>query len=234
MNIAKILELQDLYIEAGKINKEFEDSEINKKYIKAKDSRSAAKNAIQEILKQADDYQVALGALSKQIDNLADEAKEISDSDYDGIEMDELNDEKVSIDNCKKEIQGLVSKIDGTKQVLQALFRKISMVVNEYKKYDTERNALKPKFEEASLQTKQKFDEINSKVKALKDSMNESDVALYEQTKAAVGKSRVVVKLTATNCGGCGMELEPSAYQKILADKYGKCPSCGRIVYIQE
>ena len=173
MNIAKILELQDLYIEAGKINKEFEDSEINKKYIKAKDSRSAAKNAIQDILKQADDYQVALGALSKQIDNLADEAKEISDSDYDGIEMDELNDEKVSIDNCKKEIQGLVSKIDGTKQALQALFRKISMVVNEYKKYDTERNALKPKFEEASVQTKQKLDEINAKVKALNEDMEE-------------------------------------------------------------
>ena len=62
MNIAKILELQDLYIEAGKISKEFEDSDINKKYQKAKDSRSAAKNAIQEVLRQADDYQGDTGS----------------------------------------------------------------------------------------------------------------------------------------------------------------------------
>ena len=234
MNIAKILELQDLYIEAGKISREFEDSDINKKYVKVKDARTAAKTAIQDILKQADDYQAALGGLAKQIDDLAEEAKEIADSEYDGIDMDELNDEKNSIDNCKKEIQSLVSKIDGTKQALQAMFRKISMVVNEYKKYDTERNALKPQFEEASIQTKQKFDEINNRIKTLKDSMNESDIALYEQTKASIGKSRAVVKLTAMNCGGCGMALEPGAYQKILADKYGKCPSCGRIVYIQE
>ncbi len=234
MNIAKILELQDLYIEAGKISREFEDSDINKKYQKAKESRSAAKNAIQDILRQADEYQGALAALAKQIDNLADEAKEISDSEYDGIDIDELNDEKTSIDNCKREIQGLVSKIDGTKQALQALFRKVSMAANDYKKFDAERNALRPQFEEVSIQIKQKFDDVNAKIKALKDSMSESDVALYEQTKANVGKAKVVVKLTATYCGGCGMELDPSAYQKILADKYGKCPSCGRIVYVQE
>ena len=233
MDIAKILELQDLYIEAGKISKEFEESDINKKYQVAKDNRTAAKNAIQDILRQADDYQGSLAALSTQIDNLADEAKEISDSEYDGIEEDELNDEKVSIDNCKKEISALISKIDGTRQALQALFRMVSMAANDFKKFDTERNALRPQFEEKSIQIKQKFDEVNEKIKAVKGSMEESDVALYEQTKATVGKSRVVVKLTATNCGGCGMELEPSAYQRILADKYGKCPSCGRIVYIQ-
>lgn len=234
MNIAKILELQDLYIEAGKISKEFEESDINKKYQKAKDSRSAAKNAIQDVLRQADDYQGALNALSSQINDLADEAKEIADSEYDGIDVDELNDEKNSIDTCKKEIQALIQKIDGTKYALQQLAKKVSVAVNDYKKYDTERNALRPQFEEISVSIKKKFDDVNDKIKALKDSMAESDVALYEQTKATVGKARVVVKLTATNCGGCGMALEPTAYQKILADKYGRCPSCGRIVYIQE
>ncbi len=71
MNIAKILELQDLYIEANKISKEFEDSDINKKYQRVKDNRTAAKNLIQDILRQADDYQQALVALSKQVEDLA-------------------------------------------------------------------------------------------------------------------------------------------------------------------
>ncbi len=234
MNIAKILELQDLYIEANKISKEFEDSEINKKYQRVKDNRTAAKNLIQDILRQADDYQQALVALSKQVEDLAEEAKEIADSDYDGIETEELDDEKATIDNCRKEVQNLIAKTDGTKAALQSLFRKVSQVAGEYKKFDAERNALRPQFEDMSLQTKQKFDVINEKIKALKEAMSDSDVALYEQTKAAVGKTRVVVKLTATNCGGCGMELDPAAYQKIIEDKYGKCPNCNRLVYVQE
>ncbi len=234
MNIAKVLELQDLYIEAGKIHKEFEESEINKEYTKAKDNRSAAKNAIQEVLRQADEYQVALEALGKQIQALAEEAKEIADSDYEGIDLDELEDEKGEIENCKKEVQAMISKADGTKSALQNLFRRVSQAANEYKKFDAKRNELKPAFESKSLEIKQKFDTVNEKIKALKESMNESDVALYEQTKATVGKPRVVVKLTEMNCGGCGMALDPSAYQKIIQDKCGKCPSCNRLIYVQE
>ena len=140
MNIAKVLELQDLYIEAGKIHKEFEESDINKQYTRAKDNRSAAKNAIQEVLKQADEYQQALEALGKQIEALAEEAKEISDADYEGIDLDELADEKGEIENCKKEVQAMISKADGTKSALQNLFRSpfntretISITLTEWK-----------------------------------------------------------------------------------------------------
>ena len=234
MNIAKVLELQDLYIEAGKIHKEFEESDINKQYTRAKDNRSAAKNAIQEVLKQADEYQQALEALGKQIEALAEEAKEISDADYEGIDLDELADEKGEIENCKKEVQAMISKADGTKSALQNLFRRVSQAANEYKKFDAERNNLKPSFENKSAETLEKLNKLNAQIKTLKESMNESDVALYEQTKATVGKPRVVVKLTEMNCGGCGMALDPSAYQKIIQDKCGKCPSCNRLIYVQE
>ncbi len=234
MNISKILELQNLYVEAAKTTKEFEDSEINKRYQKVKDSRNATKLAIQDILRQADEYQLALQSLNKQILEVAEAAKEIGDSEYDGIDKEELDDEKAAMEDCKKQIQSLISKTDGTKAALQNLFRKFSQAAVDYKKVDAERNALKPQFEDVSLKTKQKFDIINEKIKTLKDSMSDSDVALYEQTKATTGKVEAFFELGDMNCSGCGMALDPSAYQKIITDKFGKCPNCGSVLFIKE
>ncbi len=234
MNIAKILELQSLYGEAAKITKDFEESDINRKYQKVKDIRNAAKVTIQDILRQADEYQNALQMLSKQIEEVSEAAKEIGEAEYDGIDNEELADEKTALEDCKKQISALLSKTDGTKAALQNLFRKFSQAATDYKKVDAERNLLKPQFEALSLKTKQEFDAVNEKIKALKSSMAESDVALYENTKASTGKAKAFFELVGTSCSGCGMTLDPSAYQKIESDGFGKCPNCGCVLFSKQ
>jgi len=233
MNLSKILELQELNIEYNKIYNEFNNSDVSKKYNDIKEYRTKTKNALVEAVNQADALSKEVVEIGNKVKAVFDEAKELSDAEYDAsISLDEMYDDKAAVEECKKSIQALLSKSDGEKSAIQLVLRKINSLVEEFTKVDAERTALKSKFDLLSEDARTKLDDVTQRIKKVKESMAESDAALYDNTKSIVGKAKAFVPLKGNNCGGCGMELDPSALGAIISDKIGQCPNCKRMVYI--
>ena len=234
MNIKKILELQTLMMELNKINNEFNGSEIAQKYLKSKNLRDVKKQAFLEATAQLSSIDSQVDELVNQIKESLEEVDELANSDYSGIDETELKDEEAMLLDCEAKIKALTTKLDQMKMQSTDTNRNLKRLYSEFQQITAEREKLKPLFEQAAQATKIKLDEINTKIKKQKEEMAESDVALYETTRQNTGKAKAFVTLVGKNCKGCGLEVEPSAYNKIITDGFGTCPNCHRIIYINE
>ena len=232
MNIKKILELQTLTMQVSKISADFEASDISKKYLKAKDLRSAKKAEFQDAINELASHKAQVDACDQIINELLEDAQDIAELDYTGLDENELKDEEEMLKKCEARIKEMLSKLEGEKSASTETNRKIARIYKEFTIINAERDNLKQQYEKAALEAKAKLDELNAKIKAQKAEMSASDVALYEQVKQSSGKAKAFVPLMGQNCCGCGIEIEPGVYSKILDDSYGTCPNCHRVVYI--
>ena len=234
MNLAKILELQNLNIAFDNVSKEYAELEISKKYLMVKDLRTKKKTELQDIANETNTLKDAVLGGEVQIKKILEDAKEIVSLDYDGLDADEIADEENALKKCEADLRAQIAALDGLKNSSQSAFRRLAQVAQEFQKISAERDALKVQYDEFGKEYKEKQDKIIEDIKKVKDSMADSDVALYDQIKESCGKSKAFVALSDQTCLGCGIDLEPSTFSAVREKGYGICPNCHRMVYFKD
>ena len=235
MNLVKILELQEAYISAAKFQEEYNKAPICVEYNQVKEKRSALKDEANSYIAAINNQYKQLAEANNKFKAINDKINEALEEKYQGLPADQLAYMAQSLESDMGALNGISNEVMKLNMALSDSIKKLNAIMGQFAAIDAKRNELKAKKEKFDTEeVMPKMNDLKDKIKAVRDSMNPSDVALYEETRNIIQKPRVVVPLREQNCGGCGLELNATAFKNVIEDGYAKCPSCGRIVFKQQ
>ena len=223
-----MLKYQELDGEIARLNGELQANEGRKNAIK-----------MQATLK---DYQAKLLELNKKAQSLTqefDKYREIFNSMAENLEVVNKNLEQKD----EKKLEGLIEANDAIANNLIKLEKKISAVVSECDKVQTEYQNImksarvaktslekyKAEFSEAKTETEAKIAKIQDELASLEKTADKTLLQKYKQKRAE--KINVFVLEINGKCGGCRMEISAEKKAKLKADGRIECENCGRIIY---
>lgn len=223
-----MLKYQELDGEIARLNGELNQNEARKNAIK-----------MQQTLK---DYQAKLLELNKKAQSLTqefDKYKEIFNSMAENLEVVNKNLEQKD----EKKLEGLIEANDAIANNLIKLEKKISAVVSECDKVQSEYQNImksarvaktslekyKSEFGETKSATEARIAEIQAELLKLEKVADKTLLQKYKQKRAE--KVNVFVLEISGKCGGCRMEISAEKKAKLKADGRIECENCGRIIY---
>lgn len=231
MDIEKILEYQKLDFAIYKANKEFVNSDENKRAMALRKMKSDLTESFGKLDKETGEDFVDVNKAIAQFEAFNTKLKSVTISGAKTIEQAEKIDETIGaliaeLASIQKDLQKAFRRLQeiNSKEAVE-LKQKFTKVVNELKNVEVERVNVRNKI----LESIKKEGQAISKMQA---ELNPDDLKLYNRVKSTNIRMPYVVEYQDGSCMGCGIEIKTEVEAKLQkSGDIAECPNCRRIVY---
>ena len=231
MDIEKILEYQKLDFAIYKANKEFINSNENKRAVALRKMKSDLTDSFGKLDKEAGEDFVDVNKAIAQFEAFNAKLKSATISGAKTIEQAEKIDETIGaliaeLSAIQKDLQKAFRRLQeiNSKEAVE-LKQKFTKVVSELKNAEVERANVRSKILES----------INAEgqaIRKMQDELNPDDLKLYNRVKSTNIRMPYVVEYQDGSCMGCGIEIKTEVDSKLQnPGDIAECPNCRRIVY---
>lgn len=230
MDIAKILEYQKLDFVIYKADRDYANSEENKRSTKLRMARSEVAESLVRLDKETADIYSDIERLKGVLDNFIKKTKTTPLSGAKTLDQAEKLEESISdleneLNGLDKELQKSFKRLQDISKEAAELRQKLIRLSNELKSAD-------------ALRTQKRQEIINSisaegkKLSDMKLTIAPEDLAVYMKARTAKVKMPIVVEYKDGHCGACGMEIKSEVDAKLQnPGDIAECPNCRRVVY---
>ena len=231
MDIEKILEYQKLDFAIYKANKEFVNSEENKRAMALRKMKADLTESFAKLDKETGEDFIDVNKAIAQFEAFNVKLKNATISGAKTIEQAEKIDETIGaliaeLSAIQKDLQKVFRRLQeiNSKEAVE-LKQKFTKVVGELKNAEIERANVKNKIVES----------INAEgqaIRKLQSELDPEDLKLYNRVKSTNMRMPYVVEYQDGSCMGCGIEIKTEVDSKLQkSGDIAECPNCRRIVY---
>lgn len=230
MNIAKILEYQKLDLVIYKADRDYVNSNENKKYQAVRANIIEITESLIKLDKEAADIFADIEKLKTLLDAFVKKSKSTPLTGAKTLDQADKLDETIG---------ALDNELNGLDKELQKSFKRLNEISREAKELSSKYAALKVELKKVEELRKQKRTEIINSINKegnllneMKETMDPKDLAIYSRARAAKVKMPIVVEYKDGHCAACGMEIKSEVENKLQnPGDIAECPNCRRIVY---
>lgn len=231
MNIEKILEYQKLDLVIWKANKDFANSEENKRSQMLRKLRDSLTQDLIKLEKETGENFNEIDKAIASYDNFVKKMKATNFNNAKTLEQFDKNDETITalIDeliSIQKDIKRSMLRLQeiDSKEAREIL-QKLSKVFAEGKTADIARNEKRNEIISSITQEGAQLNKMQAE-------LDPEDLKLYNKVKANINRLPCIVEYRDGNCGGCGIEIKSEVESKLQNNgDIAECPNCRRIVY---
>ena len=230
MDIAKILEYQKLDFVIYKADRDYVNSEENKKFTKIRMTINDVAENIVRLDKEAADIFADIEKHKNSLENYIKKSKTTQVSGAKNLEqMDKLEDNISSLEN----------ELAGIDKDLQRGFKRLQEISREAAELTQKLLKLKAELKNADIARANKRAEIIDSIKEegkkltdMKATLVPDDLNIYNKARMAKVKMPIVVPYNDGHCGACGMDIKAEVDGRLQkSGDIAGCPHCRRIVY---
>lgn len=230
MDIAKILEYQKLDFVIYKADRDYVNSEENKKFTKIRMTMNDVAETIVRLDKEAADIFADIEKYKNALENYIRKSKNTPLTGAKNLEQ---------IDKLEDSINLLESELSNIDRDLQRSFKRLQEISKEAGELTQRLIKLKAELKNADIARASKRTEIIESIKEegkrltdMKTMLDPNDLNIYNKARLAKVKMPIVVPYNDGHCGACGMDIKAEVDSKLQqAGDIAGCPHCRRIVY---
>lgn len=230
MDLTKILEYQKLDLVIYKAERDFSNSDENKKYVRLRTAISDILETLVRLDKETADVYSDIERLKGDFENYIKKSKSTSFSGAKNLDQIEKMEDSVQalekeLDNIERAIKRSFSRLEEISKEAYELNAKFGKYRQELKIIDAARNKKRQDILNSISAEGKMFNDMKSTLDA-------NDLAIYNRAKQAKVKMPIIVPYNDGNCGACGMEIRSEVDSKLQnSGDIAECPHCRRIVY---
>lgn len=231
MDIEKILEYQKLDFVLYKANRDFANSEENKR---AQMFRKLRNDLAESLIKLDKETGENFSEIDKAIGAFENFMKKYKVATITGAKTIE------QADRIDETINTLISELATIQKDIQQGFNRLQEIESKDAKEAKQKlTKVLAELKNAEIVRNEKRTEIISSISQEGAALNKmqaeldpDDLKLYNKVKSAVNRMPCVVEYRDGNCLGCGIEIKSEVDSKLQkAGDIAECPHCRRIVY---
>ncbi len=230
MNIEKILEYQAEDLIIYKADREYANSEENRRYVDLRNRVAATSDRLMKLDKETGAIFKELERIDAQLTSFIETSKSTQISGAKTVDqsnklignIERLETELDAIDRESKKYFQRLADISKDVKLLHGQYVKL---VNEARSALDARNAKREEILKSITHNGVKLQE-------LKASLDPEDYKIYMHARQAKIKLPIVVEFNNGHCSGCGMDIGTEVGDKLQnSGDIAECPHCRRIVY---
>lgn len=231
MDIEKILEYQKLDFVIYKANKDFANSEENKKAQAYRKLRNDLAESLIRLDKETGDNFSDIDKALNAYDNFVKKCKAINLSGAKTIEQ---------ADKIEETINSLIAELNAIQKDIQRAFSRLQEIDSKEAKEIKQKIAkVLAELKNAEILRSNKRNELISSISKegaalnkMQSELDPEDLKIYNKVKNSVNRMPYIVEYRDGNCLGCGIEIKSEVDAKLQkAGDIAECPHCRRIVY---
>lgn len=231
MDIEKILEYQKLDFVLYKANKDFANSEENKRAQMYRKLRNDLAESLIRLDKEAGENFNDIDKAITSYENFVKKLKATNLSVPKTIEQADKNEETIN---------ALISELNAIQKDIQKCFARLQEIdTKDAKEVKQKIGKVLSELKNAEIIRNDKRNEIISSISQEGAALNKmqselapEDLKIYNKVKSSVNRMPYIVEYRDGNCLGCGIEIKSEVDAKLQkSGDTAECPHCRRIVY---
>ena len=230
-DIEKILEYQKLDFVLYKANKDFANSEENKRAQMYRKLRNDLAESLIRLDKEAGENFNDIDKAITSYENFVKKLKATNLSAPKTIEQADKNEETIN---------ALISELNAIQKDIQKCFARLQEIdTKDAKEVKQKIGKVLSELKNAEIIRNDKRNEIISSISQEGAALNKmqselapEDLKIYNKVKSSVNRMPYIVEYRDGNCLGCGIEIKSEVDAKLQkSGDTAECPHCRRIVY---
>lgn len=225
-----MLEYQKLDLVIYKADKDYVNSDENKKYVKLRAVISELWEGLFRLDKESADIYSDIERLKGDLENYIKKSKATSFPN--AKTLDQLDKIEDSVDSLEKELDSIEKGLKRAFARLQDISKETFDLTQKIAKYKKELKIVEAMRNAKRQEIINSISEEGKKFSDMKSTLDPDDLNVYNKARQAKVKMPILVPYNDGNCGGCGMEIESEVDSKL--QEYGdiaECPNCRRLVF---
>lgn len=242
MDIKNILEYQNAVIKLEKVKEDYQNDDFFKKVRALQINKKVLEGELDNLKGKAGAYEKALETIKNDLESLLSEIAYLADENAEDLDVETIDKNLEYLKNYENQVEDLGKQNKSTWTEYVNVNRTTSEKKDLLDKIIENYEPLKPQVASFNAGFKKRIDDATNELKNIENKLSLEELTIYKEaldarvkTNKSMKGSQVaqVLYKTPNGCCACGIELDPQEQEKLLKNKYVKCQSCGKIVYIE-